>query len=103
MKLVPAAPVPSTLKTYVPSASGVVLPMTAVELPAAVAPKDTGEVQALKLSAEPIGTSEHLNFAAASADWMANVGVDWLVGLLGLVTMAGRGSCVAPGTLKMRP
>ena len=29
-KLVPAAPVPSTLKTYVPSASGVVLPMTAV-------------------------------------------------------------------------
>ena len=38
-----------------------------------------------------------------SADWNANVGLALLVGLFGLLTMVGSGSCAANGTLKTRP
>src|SRR5256885_52543 len=86
-----------------PLASGMVLPITAVELPAAVAPKVTGEVQLANESAVPNRVSEHFRFAAVSADWTAKVGLVMLVGLLGLVTIAGMGSCAAPVTLKTRP
>src|SRR5438132_3008736 len=80
-----------------------VLPMTAVLLPAAAAPYVTGEVHAVKESFAPSGTREQENLAARSAEANWKDGLVLLVGLWGLLWIAGSGSWPVNGTFQTRP